>query len=69
MSYARKNRLGIGKKLLVEFKKKVKIKRTNRISLTTDEDAYENVLHFYEISGYKVFFIILKHIRIEKWLN
>ena len=51
-----KNGLGIGKKLLSEFEIEVKRKGVNKITLTTDADANENVLQFYKKSGYKVFY-------------
>ena len=51
-----KNGLGIGKKLLLEFEKEVKIKGINKITLTTDADKNDDVLHFYKKSGYKVFY-------------
>lgn len=51
-----KNGLGIGKKLLIKFEAEVIKKGLNKITLTTDADANENVLQFYKKSGYKVFY-------------
>ena len=51
-----KNGLGIGKNLLVEFENEVKKKGLNKITLTTDAEENDDVLKFYEKSGYKVFY-------------
>lgn len=48
--------LGIGKGLLLEFEKKVKEKKIQQISLTTDYQDNKAVLNFYKSLGYYNFY-------------
>lgn len=47
---------GYGKVLLDEFEKKAKFHQASKIALTTDYNNNDNVIKFYNKSGYEVYY-------------
>lgn len=48
--------LGIGKKLLLELEKEMKLKKVSKLSLTTDYDNNEKTINFYKALGYDFYY-------------
>lgn len=48
--------LGIGKKLLLELEKEMKLKKVSKLSLTTDYDNNEKTINFYKALGYDIYY-------------
>jgi ribosomal protein S18 acetylase RimI-like enzyme len=47
---------GIGKNMIIRFEKEARMRGCQKIALTTDIEANENVIAFYTKSGYEVFY-------------
>jgi ribosomal protein S18 acetylase RimI-like enzyme len=47
---------GVGKKLLLQLEKELKLKGCSLLSLTTDYDNNEKAISFYKVLGYEIYY-------------
>lgn len=52
---------GIGKKLLIQLEKEMKLKGCSKLSLTTDYNENEKAIGFYKTLGYEIFYDFLAY--------